>query len=298
MFTALNTWTTLHNTAGVCARMHACVGACVRVYVRVRVCVLACHILQIAVCHGVKVFWMCPNHFVSIAETDRGAVGQSGVGVFEWVIPNSDCVRLQRHGWMAWFSLHLRFSLWLPSPLSVFSGSLSLSLLFQTFSPSPLPESFLVHCVCLSRSTFSLPLWLSVSPVLSPRRCVFLLLLYQCRSNSFTGMMETCCCQRRLHKSHIYYRSYTKVQHMQFVIFWCSTDPLFGEFNSACESLRLWQAARGSAVPPPACFLFWGWRSSHGYLSFCWNLLLKRTSHSGGGRASLHPSTTSTLLSG
>lgn len=40
-----------------------------------------CHILQIAFCHGVKVFWMCSCHLVTIAETDRGAVGQSRVGV-------------------------------------------------------------------------------------------------------------------------------------------------------------------------------------------------------------------------
>lgn len=39
--------------------------------------------LQIAVSHGVKVFWMGPSHLVTIAESDRGAVGQSGVGVFE-----------------------------------------------------------------------------------------------------------------------------------------------------------------------------------------------------------------------
>lgn len=47
----------------------ACMGMC------------ECYILQIAVSHGVKVFWMCPSHLVTIAETDRGAVGQSGVGV-------------------------------------------------------------------------------------------------------------------------------------------------------------------------------------------------------------------------
>lgn len=29
----------------------------------------------------VEVFWMCPSHLVTIAETDRGVVGQSGVGV-------------------------------------------------------------------------------------------------------------------------------------------------------------------------------------------------------------------------
>lgn len=45
------------------------------------VCRCWCHILQIAVSHGVKVFWMGPSHLVTIAETDRGAMGQSGVGV-------------------------------------------------------------------------------------------------------------------------------------------------------------------------------------------------------------------------
>lgn len=34
-----------------------------------------------AVCHGAKEFWMDPSHLVTLAETDRGAVGQSGVGV-------------------------------------------------------------------------------------------------------------------------------------------------------------------------------------------------------------------------
>lgn len=36
---------------------------------------------SVAVCQGAKLFWIGPSHLVTPAETDRGVVGQSGVGV-------------------------------------------------------------------------------------------------------------------------------------------------------------------------------------------------------------------------
>lgn len=35
----------------------------------------------LSVCQGAKLFWMAPSHSVTTAKTDRGVVGQSGVGV-------------------------------------------------------------------------------------------------------------------------------------------------------------------------------------------------------------------------
>lgn len=54
---------------------------CYLVSVRVHAWVASCHIMEFSVNHSVKVFWMCPSHLATIAETDRGAVGQSRVGV-------------------------------------------------------------------------------------------------------------------------------------------------------------------------------------------------------------------------
>lgn len=47
-----------------------CVMQCACLWVHVHVCVsmcgmCSCHILKIAVSHGVKVFWICPSHLVT-----------------------------------------------------------------------------------------------------------------------------------------------------------------------------------------------------------------------------------------
>lgn len=70
--------------------------------------VYVCQMLRVAVSHAVKAFWRCPSQLVTVADWQR-CLQQSGVGISEWVILNSDCVRLERHGWMAWFFLHLPF---------------------------------------------------------------------------------------------------------------------------------------------------------------------------------------------
>lgn len=106
---------------------------------------------------ALKYSCLCLSHLETEAETDRSVAGQSGVGVFEWVILNSDCVALQRQGWMAWFS----------SPFFSLCD-------FPTFSP-PLPlkkkKNFLsfllhpksLHCLrfYIYLPSFSPPLWLS-----------------------------------------------------------------------------------------------------------------------------------------
>lgn len=74
--------------------------------------VTSCKLLSVI---GVKVFWMCPCHLVTIAETDRGAVGQSGVGV------------LNELSWIQTVSLSRGMDEW-PDSLST---SLFLSLTFQ-----------------------------------------------------------------------------------------------------------------------------------------------------------------------
>lgn len=61
--------------------LHKAPAVCVFVCVGTGDCLLLSHSAN-AVCHGAKEFWMDPSHLVTIAETDRGAVGQSGVGVF------------------------------------------------------------------------------------------------------------------------------------------------------------------------------------------------------------------------
>lgn len=105
---------------------------------------------------------MCLSHLVTIGGTDRGAVGQSGVGVLEWVILNSACVDLPRNGWMAWFSCHLLFfSLTFQHP------PLAPSLLCLKLSYTPLcPNLYIVYVVffLITLSPISLPLQLSISP--------------------------------------------------------------------------------------------------------------------------------------
>ena len=85
----------------------------------------------------------------------------------------------------------------------------------------------------------------------------------------------------------------------QFYRIWCSYLISYKyRFSSDCESLRLWQAdtylaARGAAVSSPGERPVSPLELTSGGLVFSWlfpgsgSLLLKRTSHSGGGSASL-----------
>lgn len=139
VFIALQIWTTLHEEPAVCALWYTCA-------LKVRGC--GCHKLQIAVSHGVKVFWMCPSHLVTIAETDRGAVGQSGVGVLNelsWI--QSACVSRGMDEW---------------------PDSLSTSLLLHDF-PARSPLLILLP--------LSFPLKLSSLPLPKSLHCVFFISL-------------------------------------------------------------------------------------------------------------------------
>lgn len=114
---------------------------------------------------------MCPSHLVTIAETDRGAVGQSGVGVLNelsWI--QSACVSRGMDEWPD----SLSTSLFLYDFPALYPDLLPLPLFpFQTFSPPPpLPPSKSSYCVFFIY--FSLqPLFLTVlfSCLLSP--CFF-----------------------------------------------------------------------------------------------------------------------------
>lgn len=132
----------------------ACVHVCSRALAR------AC---LLAVCQGAKLFWIGPSHLVTIAETDRGAVGQSGVGVLNEL----SCIQTA--------SVSRGMNEW---PDSLFTSSF-----LSDFPDLSLPPPLLNFVTLLSPQILMLCIFVNISLSLSPHStshfsCLLLFPLY------------------------------------------------------------------------------------------------------------------------